>query len=369
VSNTNRNSKIKILMLVSKLDLTGISAVVMNYCSHMDLSKFEIEIAAGEPIADIHKTTCESLGIKLHQLPNRWNGSKKYYKEINRILREKKFDILHVHGNSATMAVELFLGWKHGVKIRIAHSHNTTCTHMRAHKMLLPLFNRLYTHAFACGKKAGEWLFGNKKFYVIPNGFNTQKFKFNAEARNKIRSQLGVEKAFIIGHVGRINEQKNQPFLVKVFEEFAAKRDDAVLLYVGIGPDSEKLNEIINSSPYKDRIIMYGETNTPEELYSAMDVFVLPSKYEGLPVVLLEAECSGLFCVISDKVTDEMSIDNHISSLSLEAPLQSWCDKIEAIPVIDRLQFYSDNKTDIEKYDIAECAKRLEELYINFMSK
>ena len=367
MSEVSKKSKIKVLMVASKLDVTGISTVIMNYCSHMNLSKFEMMIAAGEPISDIHREKCKALGIKLYKLPNRWKASKVYYKKLNGVIKETQPDILHVHGNSATMSIELFLAWLHGIKVRIPHSHNTTCTSMRLHKMLFPLFTHLYTHAFACGKKAGDWLYKDKPFYVIPNGFDTKRFIFNQKARDKIRRRLNLEKSFIIGHIGRFNEQKNQPFLISVFEQYASKHEEAILLLVGIGPDFEKTKNIVEKSPYKDKIVLYGETDVPEELYSAMDVFVLPSRYEGLPVVLVEAECSGLYCIISDKVTDEMNIADHIVSLSLDEDLGKWCETIETVPIIDRIAFYHDNAEAIQKYDITANAGLLKGLYTDFV--
>lgn len=361
------NNKTKVIMVANKLDVTGISTVIMNYCSNLDLSKFDVEIAAGYPISEIHKNVCQCLEIKLHELPNRKQNSKRYYKELNQILRSGNYDILHVHGNSATMAVELFLAWIHGVKVRIPHSHNTTCTSMKLHKILRPMFDCLYTQAFACGQKAGEWLYGSKLFYIIPNGFNTEKYKFSQQARDKIRGQLKLENFFVIGHIGRFNEQKNQPFLIDVFEEYAKTHSNAVLLLVGIGPDYEKTKRLAEQSLYKDRIIFYGETDASQELYSAMDVFVLPSRYEGMPVVLVEAECSGLYCIISDKVTNEMNIDNHIVSLSLDEPVKKWCEIIEKVPMMDRERFFDENCTAISQYNITTNAKRLEKLYADFV--
>lgn len=369
MSRCNETKITKIMMVANKLDVTGISTVIMNYCSHMDLSKYDIIIVAGAPIADLHRDKCKALGIKLYELPNRKKNSKDYYVALDRIIKQEKPDVLHVHGNSATMTIELFLAWIHHVRVRIPHSHNTTCENMKLHKMLLPIFNHLYTSAFACGRKAGEWLYAEKQFYIIPNGFDTEKFKFNEYDRSAVRKELGIEDAFVIGHIGRMNRQKNQTFLIDLFEQFAQRNKKAVLLLVGVGPDYEKVKERVANSPFRHRIIMYGETNSPEKMYSAMDIFVLPSRYEGLPVVLVEAECSGLYCIVSDNITDEMSMDNHILKLSLNAPLEVWCDAIQAIPQIDRAQFYENNKMTINNYNIEKGVKRLERLYDDCLKK
>lgn len=369
MNHSNVETKVRVIMVANKLDVTGISTVIMNYCSHMDFSKLEITIAAGKPIADIHNDTCKQLGIRLFELPNRKQNCKQYYKALNHILTKEQFDVIHIHGNSATMTVELFLGWIHGIKVRIPHSHNTTCTNMKLHKLLHPLFDLLYTHAFACGQKAGEWLYGDNPFYIIQNGFDMERFKFSQEIRDEIRKQKNLENAFIIGHIGRFNEQKNQIFLIKVFEKYADNHTNAVLILVGIGPNLEVTKEIAKRSPYGDRIVFWGETNRPEEVYSIMDVFVLPSRYEGLPVVLMEAECNGLYCIISDKVTDEMNIDEHIISCSLDDSPTIWCNAIEKIPVIDRDTFYVENRNALDKFNIESGVRYLEKLYMTFVDE
>lgn len=359
------SEKIKIIMVASKLDVTGISTVIMNYCTRIDLSKFEITIAAGTPVAQIHVEKCKELGVTLVILPNREKESKRYYLELNKVLKSRKFDILHVHGNSATMAIELFLAWINGVKIRIPHSHNTTCMNMKLHKMLYPVFNLLYTVGFACGNKAGEWLYGKKNFYVIPNGFDIHRFKYSNEKRKELRKELGLKDEFVIGHIGRFNQQKNQKYLLDVFEEVATNNKNTHLLLVGDGPNYSDIKKLVDKHKFNKQIILYGETNNPEDIYSAIDVFVLPSIYEGLPVVLVEAQCSGLYCVISDVVTDEMNIDKHLVSVSLRDDVKTWAEKILSIPKTERAKFYSNHEDELNKYEITNTVKYLEKLYYN----
>lgn len=150
---------------------------------------------------------------------------------------------------------------------------------MKVHKLLNPYFRTVYTKALACGQLAGNWLFGENNFEVLPNGFHTDDFTFSKKERDAVRNKLGVENQLLIGHIGRINEQKNQEYLLDIFEEVAAERDDALLLIVGTGPDEEN-KTCVKEHPYKNRIILYGETDNPTALYSAMDIFVFPSKYE-----------------------------------------------------------------------------------------
>lgn len=200
---------------------------------------------------------------------------------------------------------------------------------------------------------------------MLPNGFQTEKFKFSSKKRNCIRKELQLEDKFVIGHIGRFNEQKNQTYLLKIFEQIAVKCDNAVLLLVGNGPDFEKIKLLVDEHRFKSRIILYGESNKTNELYSAMDMFVLPSLHEGLPVVLLEAQISGLPCLVSDTVTHEMDFGN-ISWESIEAEPQIWANKILEIKDkvnIDRESYYEKNRKQILEYDISNNVKQLEKNY------
>lgn len=174
--------KIAVIMVVNNLAKNGISMVIYNYCTNIELSKFDITVAAGNPIDPFYEREFSSRGIKLIELPNRKKSSIDYYKGLYSLLRKGEYDIFHIHGNSATVTPELFLAFLAGIKVRIMHSHNTTCIHMKMHKHMLPLFKRLCTAGFACGTEAGNWIFGERNFTVIPNGFDTKKFIFESRA-------------------------------------------------------------------------------------------------------------------------------------------------------------------------------------------
>ena len=232
-------------MLVNDMNINGISMVIMNYCKNLDKSKFDISVISGTPINDFYKSQCREFNIKLYELPARKQKKLKYFQALYRVLKQK-FDIVHVHGNSATISIELLIAKICGVKVRIAHSHNTTCDHIKIHKLLWPLFRQVYTHGLACGQQAGKWMFHNGKFYVLPNAFETANFIYDNEARQRIRNELKLDNKYVIGHIGRFNNQKNHPFLLRIFTEIAKKREDAYLLLVGNGPDFEEVQKLIS---------------------------------------------------------------------------------------------------------------------------
>lgn len=360
---------LNILMITNNMELNGISTVVMNYFCNIDSKKFHIEIAAGTPVADKYINVVKDKGSMIHALPSRKLDSWNYYKGLYHILKRKRFDIVHVHGNSSTMAVELLIAYLCGVKIRIAHSHSTTCENMKLHKIMKPFFKVLYTHGFACGELAGKWMFNNHSFTVIPNGFIIEKFKYNEDYRKEIRGSLKIEDKFVLGHVGRFNAPKNQAYLLKIFKFIAEKKSDAVLLLVGTGPMFNEIKQQIELHPYRDRIILYGETTTPEKLYMAMDVFVFPSRYEGLPVTLLEAQISGLPCLISDVITDEAVLSNHVQMLSIDEEPQVWVKHILTIKTFDRKELYYSLEKKIDNYNIKNNVRELEKMYTNCIKK
>lgn len=263
------------------------------------------------------------------------------------------------------MAIELTIAKLAGVKIRIAHSHNSTCPNMKVHKALNPYFKTTYTKALACGKLAGDWLFGKEQFEILPNGFNTSNFYFSKGNREDIRNNLGIDKQLVIGHIGRFNMQKNQEYLLKIFEKIAEKRKDSILLLVGTGPDAEKVKMLVEQHKYKNQIILYGETDNPAFFYSAMDVFVFPSRFEGLPVVLLEAQISGLPCVVSNKVTQEVDFGD-INWQSIDDSPDKWSDAVLTMQVRsdqERDEYRKNNLHLIEKFDISQSIKQLDEIY------
>lgn len=361
--------KIRIVMVAVDLSRTGISTVIMNYCRNIDLSKFQIDLLVGNHIVPEYRKECNQLGIKIIELPFKFDNTIGFYFGLLKNLSSKKYDIVHVHGNSAMITPELFIAFIKRIKVRIAHSHNTTCDHKKIDKLLRPIFKILYTDGFACSTLAGKWLFQNDKFEVIPNGFETDRFIFSNINRNQIRNELNINDKFVIGHIGQFNDQKNHRFLLKIFKKIGKQRRDAVLLLVGNGPDKQEICKLIDKHPFSDRIIVYGETEYPEKIYSAMDVFAFPSKFEGLGIVLLEAQINGLKCIASNVVPPEAIISKNVELYSLEEDIENWCNAIIKAKSIERKEFFTKYKDEIEKYNIIKNAEQLMGIYNRCMKR
>lgn len=361
--------KIKIAMVTTNLDLNGISSVIINYCKHINLNKFSITIFAGEPANEYYQKEFNKLKIKTVILPPRKPNTFKYYLALLKNLFKKNYDILHVHGNSSVMSIDLLVGYIAGIKVRIGHCHNSNGTSSKVHKLLMPLFNKLCTKRFACGVGPGEWMFAKKNYGILPNGIDISNFEFNLKIRNLQRKKLNLENFFVIGHVGRFNNQKNHEFILETFKYVASKKKEVILFLVGAGPNFNKIKQLIDCHPYKDRIILYGETNDIKEVYNMMDLFILPSKYEGFPLSLLEAQINGLYSIVSNKVAKDIDITANMEFLDIDDS-KKWAIKINEL--IDKK--IKRSKIDVEddkikKYDIKNNVKILEKEYTKLIKK
>lgn len=358
--------KIRVAMLVNDLNLNGISMVILHEGLGLNPERFSLTVLAGSPVAPLYRRQCAAAGIALVELPARKSAVLRYSAALLRALSEEKYEIVHVHGNSATMALELLAARLRGIPVRIAHCHNSTCINRRAHRLLLPLFSRLYTRGLACSAAAGRWIFGEGRFLVLPNGIEPERFRFDPEARRRTRQELGLAGRFVIGHVGRWNGQKNQRYLLEIFCKTAEQRPNAVLLLAGAGPDEKRLRAQIARHPYRERICVYGETERPEDLYAAMDVFAFPSRYEGFGIALLEAQISGLPCVVSDTVPRDAAVGDGVRFLPITEEAQGqWSEAILAArsAAWDRETILEEKWADIRRFDRSETVPALERLY------
>ena len=357
--------KTKVVMITSYFDRNGVTSQVMNYATNLNKNKFQVSIAAGEPYDIGYEKLCQENNIELCKLPRKQKNVYAYYRTIYSFLKKKKPNIVHVHGSSALITVELLVAMLAGVPVRVSHSHNTICSHPLLHKTLKPLLKVVSNCYLACGELAGKWMYGDGSFKIIPNAFETNAFVLNSETRLSIRKKLEVGDNLVIGHIGKFNYQKNQNYLIRAFEKLSHKDGKAILLLVGNGPDLAEIKNQAQHTTCADRIVFWGETANPESLYSAMDIFALPSRFEGLPVVLLEAQISGLPCIVSDKVTREVEFGDIIWK-SIENDPQIWADTIlsmEQRTEVQRKQYRLQHVKQIAHYDIKESAKLVENIY------
>lgn len=226
------------------------------------------------------------------------------------------------------MYFEIHSAKKAGVPVRIAHCHSTSCKYMLVHRVLKPLLNRELTHALACSGLAGKWLFKNS-FEVLPNGIDVDKFKYLQEIRDEYRRNLEVEDKFVIGHVGYMNSEKNHMYLLNIFDKFVKKCPESKLFLIGDGRLRPQIEAFISEHNLNESVQLFGKRSDMAQLYQCMDVFVLPSLFEGLPVALVEAQAAGLHCIVSDTVTKEVNVTQNVQYLGIgENDIDVWVNEL-----------------------------------------
>jgi len=367
-----KEGPIRVAHIIGKWLGGGVEAVVMNYYRHIDRSKIQFDFLCDEDSTNIPYEEIEQLGGRVILIPP-YQKVFKYQKELIRIFKENNYKIVHSHINTLSI-FPLRAAKKAGVKVRIAHSHSTTNKKewkKNLLKQVLRPFSKVYaTNYMCCSELAGRWLFGDKTYdsgqvYLLNNAINLDKFKYNEKLRKEKRKELGIsDDTLVIGHIGRFVAQKNHTFLIDIFNEVHKKNPNSLLLLVGQGPLKEEIENKVKELKLNDSVRFLGQRNDANELYQAFDVFCLPSLYEGLPVVGVEAQASGLLCILSDAMTKETKVIESTKFNSLKNNSLNWADLI-----LNSMKNYKRNDTSGEmtenKFNIEVEEKYLEKYYSN----
>lgn len=331
-----KEEPIRIAQIVGKWLGGGVEAVVMNYYRHLDHDKIQFDFICDDDSTNIPYDEIEKLGGKVILIPP-YQKVFKYQKELRRVLRDGKYKIVHSHINTLSV-FPLYAAKKVGVPVRIAHSHSTTNKKewkKNLLKQVLRPFSKKYaTNYMCCSELAGRWLFGDKtydegKVYLLNNAIDLDKFKYDKKIRDKKRKELGIkEDTIVIGHIGRFVAQKNHTFLIDIFNQFHKKEKNSILLLAGQGPLQEEIKNKVRELGLNDSVRFLGQRNDANELYQVFDVFLLPSLYEGLLVVGVEAQASGLLCFFSDDMTKETKVLDSTVFMSLSNADDEWATSI-----------------------------------------
>jgi len=335
----NTSSPIRVLQVLGALNIGGAETMVMNLYRNIDREKVQFDFV-------IHTTAhCDftdeilSLGGKIYSCP-RYIGKNhfqycRWWKEF--LKNREEYRIIHGHVRS-TAALYLMVAKKLG-RVTIAHSHSTSngkgMSALVKDCMQLPI-RYIADYMFACSKDAGEWLFGKRvidsnKYRTIKNAIDIEKFSFDNVIREDYRRKLGLEeKNLVYGHIGRFHEAKNYPFLLEVFEKIYSRNRNARLILVGDGDLRDEIENQIEKLKLTEAVILLGFRKDTAQLMQAMDVFLFPSKWEGLPVTVVEAQATGLPCFISRNITKEVVVSELVNVLSIGVGSDVWVEIIES---------------------------------------
>ena len=366
----------RILHMTPPIVNNGVYKYILNNWEYMDHDKFRFSflMQAPEELKKTEEWKKYKFEIRSFSIPQRVDPER-FRKEIYDILSDN-YDVIHLHTSYWRGFMIEEIAMELGIPKVIVHSHSTNvdqidpverAKQLAEHERLKALFSEKYaTDFWACSKLAADWLYNpsipRDKIKILPNAIDTKKFKFNPEARKALRQRLGVEDSFVIGNIGRFEYQKNQEFLIDVFREIHKEYPKTKLILIGEGRNKAKLEELILEYSLEKAVELVSWQDNVEEWYSAFDVFCLPSRFEGLPITVVEAQASGLPCILSDIITDEVEITQLVQRIPLIA--KEWEDIIR-----DILSSFSIDRGDYQKelkmsgYDIEDSAKRLMELW------
>lgn len=356
---------IRVAQIMGKMLYGGTESVVMNYYRHIDRDKIQFDFIADSdsimPIPRIEEI--ESLGGRVFIVPP-YQKLNKYIPALVNLFKEQQYQIVHAHLNTLNV-FPLYAAKKAGVPVRISHSHSTAAkgeVKKNLFKYMLRPFAGVYpTHYAACSFYAGEWLFGKKrkeqgKVTVFTNAIELEKYKYDEVVRAEVRKELGLENKFVVGHVGRFCFQKNQDFLIDIFEKVYERNSDAVLIMVGDGEDLERIKERVKHLGEGVKIL--GTRTDVCRIYQAMDVFVFPSRYEGLGIAAVEAQVSGLRVIASSKIPQEAKISDGMTFLQISDDAEKWATEILLTKNREILQLNPQND-----YNIVKQSIRLQDYY------
>ncbi len=368
---------LRVLHSVSNMARAGIETMLMNYYREIDRDRVQFDFLANKPVPGEYDDEIRSMGGRVFVSPGLNPLHYPQYRRFVADLLHSDPDIRIVHAHNEAMGYYALQSAKDaGIGVRIAHAHNTQI--IKDYKYPLKLLCKQLlpgaaTDYWSCGRDAGIYYYGEKRWkesgFILRNAINVPRFAFQPDVRDRVRKANGLENCFVIGHVGRFNVQKNHTRLLDIFAEIVKSVPDARLALIGVGELEQSVKEKAQTLGIQDKTLFLGQMSDVNEWYQAMDCFVLPSLFEGLPVVGIEAQTAGLPCFFSDRVTDEIVLSPQAHRIPLDADDAEWAREILTArnSEADRSQ-----GMDIARqagYDIHEEAKKLQEIYLKMAER
>lgn len=368
---------IRILHVIGSMNRGGAETMIMNLYRNIDRNKIQFDFVVHVNDEGAYDDEIKSMGGKIYHCP-KYNGKnyfqyKQWWNDFYK--QHSEYGIIHGHLGSTVM-IYLSISKKYNC-FTIAHSHNTWGK-FNLHKFIYYLYSYptryIADYFIGCSKEAGISRFGKKTAYndsiftVLNNAIDTEKFKFNEVARNKIRNELNIADKLVIGHVGRFNEQKNHVFLVEIFKEIIKLNSKVVLLLIGSGTLQSNINSIICNYGLEKNVIFLGQKSNVNDYLQAMDIFLFPSLYEGLSVAAIEAQASGLECFFSDTIDKKTAISNQVHFISLNESAVKWAELIlSKYKVKNRADVI--NQIVMAGYDISKTSESIQKFYMEVSEK
>lgn len=328
----------RVLCLISCMNTGGAETFLMKIYRQIDKTKYQMDFCVNIKQKGFYDDEIMAMGGKIYHIPSKSSDVKEFKKQLSELIRKEKYNVVLRITSSAAGFLDLKVAKKAGVKRCCVRSSNSSdggsMTSLIAHRMGRLFYEKYVDVKIAPSDLAAIYTFGKKAYdsnevNILHNAIDTSIFQYKKSYRLKIRNELHIKNnAVVIGHIGRFYEQKNHVFLIKIFEEICKINKDALLLLVGNGPLEGNIREMIKKRHLENRVIFLGVRSDIDQILSAMDVFVLPSLYEGMPNVVIEAQATGLPVVLSDTITREVNITGLVDFCSLSETENVWAKKV-----------------------------------------
>lgn len=365
---------VRVLHELGNLDGGGVAKLLYEYYLHMDHHQIQFDFLVYDYYEEgIYERPLREMGCKIYKISPLKGHVSETLTEMENIFRGHSYDVFHSHRCSRG-AIALRMAKKYGVPRRYVHSHiayeDVSEKAKWVNRVLMKLSRHYATGLFACGRDAARYAWGIRavqkgKVRIMTNAVDTDQFRFSPEMRVEKRRELNAGSQLVVGMVGRMTRQKNQEFLLQTFQALLAGGTDALLVFAGRGEDEEKIKKQAQKMGLEDQIRFLGVRNDIPDLLNAFDIFVLPSLYEGLPVVLVETQANGLPAVISDRITTEMNVTDLNTVVALDAGAERWAQEIAARRSGSLRRDEYAGQVAAQGYDIREESKKLQKFYIN----
>lgn len=364
----------KILFIEATASKGGIETFILNTCKHLDKKKYNITVLADCPECSIENDLIAEK-VKIKHIPPLKSGVIKYMVNLWKTIDSKKYDIVHINKNSLSDPISLIICKLKKISYIIVHSHNTHPTANSSAHVLHDFFGKMLLDKnigkIACSKQAGEWMFrkSNHSYIILKNGIELKKFSFNLDLRNKVRNELNLSDDILaICNVGRLSEQKNPLFLIEIMNSLLKIKPNAKLFIIGKGELENAMKKKINDLGIGKDVIFLGNRSDINELLQGMDMFLMPSLYEGLPIAGVEAQASSLPLLISDTVDKGIKLLNSTEFESLDSSSDIWAKHcLELIQKFNRRNVETEIRN--HGYDIEKSTLELEKFYCKGKSK
>lgn len=345
----------------------GLETMLMNYYRHIDRSRVQFDFLVHRDFRADYDDEIESLGGKIFRLPRLVPWSRSYHRALDAFFdAHPEYKIIHVHQDCLSSVI-LKSAMQHGIPVRIAHSHSSRQDYNLKYPIKL-FYRRLIpcyaTKLFACGQAAGNWMFRGAASEIVPNAIDTDAFRFRPQVREAVRRDLQIApETLVVGHVGRFSPAKNHGKLLEIFAAFHQKQPNSVLLLVGDGDLRKQIEAKISELQLQDSVILTGVRSDVADLQQAMDVFVFPSVYEGLPVTVIEAQTAGLPCIVSDTIPSEVYLTDLVAFEKLSSSADDWARTI--LKKKNTMRIDRHEEIAAHGFDISVEAVKLQEYYLN----